>query len=195
MKVENLIQTIVAAVLVAMLVWMLQGCKTPKPVVQSTNTEVKTDSTSHTTTEVTTTETIKESEKGHTIEADSALAALRIHCDSLGNAYIADLEQEQGKRTNLEVELKNNKLQIKAIQEQYEVIVKGLHKEIERLEKENTQLKESKITEHTDSKQEVIEVKYIPEIVKWFAWVGAAFVVFYLVKIALWVYRKFVLKV
>lgn len=43
--------------------------------------------------------------------------------------------------------------------------------------------------------KEVQVEKPIAGIVKWFAWIGAAFLVFYLVKIALWVYRKFVLKV
>ena len=41
-----------------------------------------------------------------------------------------------------------------------------------------------------------IEVeKPIAGITKWFAWIGVAFVAFYLVKIGLWVYRKFALKV
>ena len=44
----------------------------------------------------------------------------------------------------------------------------------------------------------VVEVKveqYIPQYIKWFAGIGAFFVVFYIVKAGLWVYRKFVLKV
>lgn len=43
--------------------------------------------------------------------------------------------------------------------------------------------------------KEVQVEKPIAGITKWFAWIGAFFVVFYLVKIALWVYRKFFLKV
>jgi hypothetical protein len=42
---------------------------------------------------------------------------------------------------------------------------------------------------------EVNEVRYIPDLVKWLAWIGAFFVLFYIVKIGLWVYRKFFLKV
>ena len=38
MRIDQIIQTIVAAICVAMLVWMLQGCRTPQPIVQ---TEVK----------------------------------------------------------------------------------------------------------------------------------------------------------
>ena len=41
---------------------------------------------------------------------------------------------------------------------------------------------------------EVQEVKYIPQAVKWLAGIGAFFIVFYLVKFGLWVYRKFTLK-
>ena len=44
----------------------------------------------------------------------------------------------------------------------------------------------------------VVEVKveqYVPQYIKWFAGIGAFFVVFYLVKFGLWVYRKLVLKV
>lgn len=42
---------------------------------------------------------------------------------------------------------------------------------------------------------EVKEVRYVPTHIKWFAWLGAFFVVALLVRIGLWVYRKFVLKV
>lgn len=44
----------------------------------------------------------------------------------------------------------------------------------------------------------VVEVKveqYVPQYIKWFAGIGAFFVVFYLVKFGLWVYRKFIFKV
>lgn len=43
--------------------------------------------------------------------------------------------------------------------------------------------------------KEVLVEKPIAGVTKWFAWIGAFFVVFYLVKGGLWVYRKFVLKV
>ena len=42
---------------------------------------------------------------------------------------------------------------------------------------------------------EVQEVKYIPQAVKWLAGIGAFFIVFFLVKFGLWVYRKFTLQV
>ena len=193
MKVENLIQTIVAAVLVAMLVWMLQSCKTPKPVVQSTNTEVKMDSTSHTITEVTTNETIKESDVAHSVEGDSAYAALQFKCDSLGNVLLVALEQEQGKRTSLEFQLNDNILNIKSIQEEFEVIVKGLQRDKEVLIKENTELKEKLSSVQSQEKQEPVVIKEVPGWVNWVKWlavVGAGFILYYLIRFAIWVYKK-----
>ena len=197
MRIDYIIQTIIAALCVAMLVWMLQACNTPKNAITTTNnTEVKHDSTTHTTTETTTTETIKESDVAQSVDADSAYAALQFECDSLGNVLLKSLEQEQGKRTNLELQLKDNILKIQAIQEQFDVIVKGLQRDKEVLIKENTELKEKLSNVQSQEKQEpVIVEKPIPAIVRWFAWIGAFFIVFYLVKIGLWVYRKFVLKV
>lgn len=196
-KIEDILRAIVAAFCVAMLVWMLQGCNTPKPMVTTTsNTEVKHDSTTHTTTETEVKETIKESDVAQSVDADSAYAALQFECDSLGNVLLKSLEQEQGKRTNLELQLKDNILKIQAIQEEFEVIVKGLKRDKEVLIKENTELKEKLSSVQSQEKKEpVIVEKPIPAIVKWFAWIGAFFVVFYLVKIGLWVYRKFFLNV
>jgi hypothetical protein len=175
----------------------LVGCNTPKPMVTTTsNTEVKHDSTTNTTTEITTNETIKESDVAQSVDADSAYAALQFECDSLGNVLMKSLEQEQGKRTSLELQLKDNILKIQAIQEEFEVIVKGLKRDKEVLIKENTELKEKLSSVQSQEKQEpVIVEKPIPAIVKWFAWIGAFFVVFYLVKFGLWVYRKFTFKV
>ena len=132
--------------------------------------------------------------KAPAFDADSAYAALQFECDSLGNILLKSLEQEQGKRTNLELQLKDNILKIQAIQEEFEVIVKGLKRDKEVLIKENTELKEKLSSVQSQEKQEpVIVEKPIPAIVKWFAWIGAFFVVFYLGKFGLWVYRKFVL--
>ena len=195
MRLDYIIQTIVAAILVAMLVWMC-SCNTPKPMVTTTsNTEVKHDSTTHTTTETEVKETIKESDVTQSVDADSAYAALRFSCDSMGNVLLVALEQEQGKRTNLELQLKDNILKIQAIQEQFEVIVKGLKRDKEVLIKENTELKEKLSSVQSQEKQEpVIVEKPIPAIVKWFAWIGAAAVLYVLLRVALWVYKKFHLK-
>lgn len=172
MRLDYIIQTIVAAICVAMLVWMLQGCKTPQPIVQ---TEVK--------------EVVVEREVRDTIVTiapDSASIRALLECDSAGNVLIKELTEAQGKNVSLALALKNLKgkpatLSIDCKQDSLERVIA---------------LQNEKISELSNNKQtETIEVKYIPEVVKWFAWIGAFFVVLYLVKIGLWVYRKFVLPV
>ena len=64
------------------------------------------------------------------------------------------------------------------------------YKDVMKIERD-TIWQENKVVEV----KEVLVEKPIAGVVKWFSWVGAFFVVFYLVKIGLWVYRKFVLKV
>jgi hypothetical protein len=180
------------------LAWLMTACKTSKLPVMETinNTEIKHDSTANTTTEITTNETIKESDVAHSVDADSAYAALQFRCDSLGNVLLVALEQEQGKRTSLELQLKDNILKIQAIQEQFEVIVKGLKRDKEVLIKENTELKEKLSSAQLKEKQEpVIVEKPIPAIMRWLAWIGAAAILYVLIRIGLWVYRKFFLKV
>jgi hypothetical protein len=172
MKLDYIIQTIVAAVLVALMVWVLQGCKSPQPIVQ---TEVK-----EVVVERTITDTIV------TIEPDSASIKALLECDSAGNVLIKELEEVQGKNVSLALALKNLKgkpatLAIDCKQDSLERVIA---------------LQNEKIQELSNNKQvETVEVKYIPDVVKWFAWIGAFFVVFYLVKFGLWVYRKLVLKV
>lgn len=199
MESKHVIYIIIAALAVAICVCLLPSCKTPKPVVEVTNTEVKTDTTSTTHTETTVKETTKESEKGYTVEADSAYSALLFKCDSLGNAYLADIDQLQGKHTDLELQLKQTKegalLQIKAIQHEYDIIIKGLHKEIERLETEKQQLSSHIASNSNSEKQEPIEIeKPIPAIVRWLAWIGGITILYILLRVALWVYKKFFLK-
>lgn len=197
MRLDYIIQTIAATIAVCIMVWLLQSCKTPQPVAETiSNTEVRNDSITNTTTETTTTETIKESDVAQSIDADSAYAKLRFECDSLGNVLLVALEQEQGKRTSLELQLKDNILKIQAIQEKFEVIVKGLKRDKEVLIKENTELKEKLSSTQLQEKQEpVIVEKPIPDIVKWLAWIGAAAILYVLIRVALWVYRKFFLTV
>ena len=156
---------------IAMLVWMVTACKTPQPIVQ---TEVK--------------EVVIERELRDTIVTilpDSASIKALLECDSAGNVLIRELTEAQGK---------NVKLQLSLQQASGNGVV-TIDCKTDSLERVIT-LQNEKISELSNNKQvDTVEVKYIPEVVKWFAWIGAAFVVFYLVKIALWVYRKFVLKV
>lgn len=171
MNIVNILRAITVAICIAMMVWMV-SCKTPQPIVQ---TEIK-----EVVVERTITDTIV------TIEPDSASIKALLECDSAGNVLIKELEEVQGKNVSLALALKNLKgkpatLSVDCKQDSLEKVIA---------------LKDETIKELTNNKQvETIEVKYIPDIVKWFAWVGAFFVVFYLVKIGLWVYRKLTLKV
>ena len=136
MRLENIIQTIVAAVCVAMLVWMLQSCKVqdciPETIVRdSIRTEYKLDSI-------------------YLYEKDSVF--IKEKADTVFvNKYVT----------------------------RYKDVLK-----IER----DTIWQENKVVE-------VKVEKYIPQAVKWLAGIGAFFIVFFLVKAGLWVYRKFFLKV
>lgn len=192
MRTDYIIQTIAAALIAGMLIFFV-GCKHLPPVVNNTTTDVRNDSVTNTTTEITTNETIKESDVAVSVNADSAYAKLRFECDSLGNVLLVALEQEQGKRTNLELQLKDNILKIQAIQDEFEVIVKGLQRDKEVLIKENTELKEKLSSVQSQEKQEPVVIKEVPawvEWVKWLAVIGAGFILYYLIRFGLWVYRK-----
>ena len=172
MKAQNIIQAIVAAICVAMLVWMLQACRTPQPIVQ---TEVK-----EVLVERTITDTIV------TIAPDSASIKALLECDSAGNVLIKELEEVQGKNVSLALALKNAKgkpatLSVDCKQDSLEKVIA---------------LKDETIKELSNNKQtETIEVKYIPAFVKVFAWIGGGACLLVLIAIVLWVYRKFFLKV
>lgn len=172
------------------------GCHTQQLIAEKiSNTEVKSDSIKNTTIETTTIETIKESDVAQSVDTDSAYAALQFQCDSVGNILLVTLEQEQGKRTNLELQLKDNILKIQAIQEEFEVIVKGLKRDKEVLIKENTELKEKLSSVQSQEKQEpVIVEKPIPAIVRWLAWIGGAAILYVVLRFALWIYKKVHLK-
>lgn len=191
-----MVGAVVAILLFLYVITVFQSCKTPKPVAETiSNTEVRNDGITNTTTETTTTETIKESDVAQSVGADSAYAKLRFECDSVGNVLLVALEQEQGKRTSLELQLKDNILKIQAIQEQFEVIVKGLQRDKEVLIKENTELKEKLSSVQSQEKQEPVVVeKPIPAIVRWLAWVGGAAILYVVLRFALWIYKKVHLK-
>ena len=174
MRIDHIIQTIVAAVCVAMLVWMLQACRTPQPIVQ---TEVK-----EVLVERTITDTIV------TIAPDSASIRALLECDSAGNVLIKELEEVQGKNVSLALALKNSSkgkpigtLSVDCKQDSLEEVIA---------------LKDETIKELSNNKQvETVEVKYIPAFVQVFAWIGGAAVLLLLIWIVLKVYKKFVLKV
>lgn len=184
MKKDDILQ-IVGIVIVVAIAICLFGCKTPQPIVQ---TEVK-----EVVVERTITDTIV------TIEPDSASIKALLECDSAGNVLIKELQESQGKNVALEMLLrgyKSNKNEFSKPNEPSKPITELLIDcKQDSLEKV-VELQNEKIKELSSStKTETIEVKFIPNVVKWFSWIGAFFVVFYLVKFGLWVYRKFVLKV
>ena len=173
-KIVNILRVIVAAICVAMLVWMLQACRTPQPIVQ---TEVK-----EVLVERTITDTIV------TIAPDSASIRALLECDSAGNVLIKELEEVQGKNVSLALALKNSSkgkpigtLSVDCKQDSLEEVIA---------------LKDETIKELSNNKQvETVEVKYIPAFVQVFAWIGGAAVLLLLIWIVLKVYKKFVLKV
>ena len=171
MRIDYIIQTIVAAICVAMLVWMLQSCKTPQPVVQ---TEVK--------------EVVVEREVRDTIvtiQPDSASIKALLECDSAGNVLIKELQEAQGKNVKLQLSLEqasgNGVVTVECKQDSLERVIA---------------LQNEKISELSNNKQtETIEVKYIPTFVKVMAWIGGGLSLLLLLWVVLKVYSRFVLKV
>lgn len=171
MRIDRIIQTIVAAIVVAMLVWMLQSCKTPQPIVQEVTKEVVIEREVR--------DTIV------TVAPDSASIKALLECDSAGNVLIKELQEVQGKNVSLQAQLKNT-------DKGTTVVIDCKQDSLERV----IALQNEKISELNNNKQtETIEVKYIPDIVKWLAVIGAGFILYYVIRFGLWVYRKFVLKV
>lgn len=155
----------------------LVGCKTPQPIVQ---TEVR--------------EVLVEREVRDTIVTiapDSASIKALLECDSAGNVLIKELQEEQGKNVALEMALKNKQnnkgesasatLEIDCKADSLQMIIDVQNEHIHEL--------------NDIISTQVEEIKYIPDIVKWLALVGAGAILYVLIRVALWVYRKFVLKV
>jgi hypothetical protein len=138
MRIDYIIQTIVAAILVAMMVWMLQGCKVQDCIPE-------------------------------TITKDSIVTEYKL--DSI---YLYE-------KDSIFIKEKADTVFVEKWKTRYKDVMK-----IER----DTIWQENKVVEV----KEVLVEKPIAGVVKWFAWIGAFFVVLYLVKAGLWVYRKFFLK-
>jgi hypothetical protein len=176
MKKNDIIQVIIVVVLTAMAL-IVFGCKTPQPIVQ---TEVK--------------EVVVEREVRDTIvtiQPDSASIKALLECDSAGNVLIKELQEEQGKNVALEMALKNKQsdkgesagatLEIDCKADSLQMVIDVQNEHIHELN--------DIISKHVE------EIKYIPDIVKWLAWIGGFALLYVLIRIGLWVYRKFVLKV
>lgn len=164
------IRIVAAAILVAIAVWMC-SCKTPQPIVQEVTKEV-----------------VVEREVRDTIVTilpDSASIKALLECDSAGNVLIKELQEVQGKNVSLQAQLKNtNKgtaIVIDCKQDSLEKVIA---------------IQEEQIKELNSNKQtEVKEVKYIPAFYKWSAWVCWGMIAIIILRIAFWVYKRFILKV
>jgi hypothetical protein len=98
---------------------------------------------------------------------------------------IKELQEAQGKNVALQAQLKNTN-------KGTAIVIDCKQDSLERV----IALQNEKISELNNNKQtETIEVKYIPSFVKWLAWVGAAAILYVLIRVALWVHSKFILKV
>ena len=138
-KIEDILRVIAAAFCVAMMVWMLQSCKT--------------------------TDCIPE-----TIVRDS----IRVEYN-LDSIYLYE-------KDSIYIKEKADTIWVEKYITRYKDV---LQVRVDTIYQDNSEV----------IVKEVEVEKPIAGIVKWFSWIGAFFVVLYLVKIGLWVYRKFVLKV
>lgn len=136
MRTDFIIQTIVAAICVALLCWMLQSCKVQDCIPE-------------------------------TIVKDSIRTEYRI--DSVYRYEKDSIFIKEGRDT--------------IFVEKYITRYKDVLK-IER----DTIYQDNRVVE-------VQEVKYVPEWIKWLAGIGGVAILYCIVRFALWVYRKFVLKV
>lgn len=167
----EMVGAVVAILLLLYVITVFQSCKTPQPIVQ---TEVK--------------EVVVEREVRDTIVTiapDSATIKALLECDSAGNVLIKELQEAQGKNVKLQAQLKNTN-------KGTAIVIDCKQDSLERV----IALQNEKISELNNNKQtETIEVKYIPDFVKWLAWIGGFAILYVLIRVALWVYKKFVLKV
>lgn len=167
----EMVGAVFATLLLLYVITVFQSCKTPQPIVQ---TEVK--------------EVVIEKEARDTIVTiapDSASIKALLECDSAGNVLIKELEEAQGKNVALQAQLKNTN-------KGTAIVIDCKQDSLERV----IALQNEKIQELNNNKQtETIEVKYIPDFIKWLAWVGAGAILLAVLWVVLKVYRRFVLKV
>ena len=171
MNAATIIRIIALGICALLFAWIVTSCKTPQPIVQ---TEVK--------------EVVIEREVRDTIVTiapDSASIKALLECDSAGNVLIKELQEAQGKNVALQAQLKNTN-------KGTAIVIDCKQDSLERV----IALQNEKISELNNNKQtETIEVKYIPDFVKWLAWIGAGAILIAVLWVVLKVYRRFVLKV
>ena len=181
MKKKTIIQILAAALCIAMFLWMIQSCKTPK-VATEEKAISKTETTNDNSTE------IEEKDSTINIPADSAMTMLLLQCDSMGQVLIKDLAEQQGKNVELETRLQQTQqgslLAIKAKQDSMQVIIESLRariREYNKVQRVDTFIDKQVITE---------TVEVVPEYYKKCArgfWIT---IVAYIFIIGVTVYRK-----
>lgn len=131
----------------AMIIIALTSCKSRKPLV---STQTNTNRTSLT----------ERYDSAHTISGDSAQAKLLLRCDSLGNVYLSELHTEQGRRINVELQLRGLQNQLDSAlsqspkiiyrntpmlidvdckEDSFEVVIRGLRERIAYYEQKDEQ--------------------------------------------------------
>lgn len=181
MNAKTFFQILAAAICIAMFLWMIQSCKTPK-VATEEKAISKTETTNDNSTE------IEEKDSTINIPADSAMTMLLLQCDSMGQVLIKDLAEQQGKNVELETRLQQTQqgslLAIKAKQDSMQVIIESLRariREYNKVQRVDTFIDKQVITE---------TVEVVPEYYKKCArgfWIT---IVAYVFIIGVTVYRK-----
>lgn len=139
-RIEDILRVIAAAFCVAMMVWMLQGCKTVQPCIPET-----------------------------------------IVRDSVRTEYMLDSIYLYEK-DSIYIHSKADTIYVNKYITRYKDVLK--------IERDTVVLDNSKV-----EVKEVVVEKPIAGFVKWLAWIGAAAILYVLIRVALWAYKKFVLKV
>lgn len=181
MNAKTFFQILAAAICIAMFLWMIQSCKTPK-VAKEEKAISKTETTNDNSTE------IEEKDSTINIPADSAMTMLLLQCDSMGQVLIKDLAEQQGKNVELETRLQQTQqgslLAIKAKQDSMQVIIESLRariREYNKVQRVDTFIDKQVITE---------TVEMVPEYYKKCArgfWITIVSCIFF---IGITVYRK-----
>ena len=168
------IQIMKYRIILLFLVVALAGCKSfDKRAIE--RGYIKPDSSNNSTTT-----TIVDSTFNYTyvIEGDSIMEAMRIECDSLGQAYIAEIAQYKGDVFELQQSLKNNILNVKVVYKDREVKVPWRIRSV---------------------KQKEQGVKYVtvyktPKFWKFMGWVGIISIVLLVLYLVLRNYMKIIKK-
>ena len=167
MRLYHYITYLIATLYFAMLAIAITSCRTPQPiaekVVEVEKVVTKTDTLVYT-------------------QPDSASIQALLVCDSMGNVLIKQLTEEQGKTIALQAQLKQtNKgtaLVVDCKADSLQMLVDKYREELQQKTEHNT--------------TEVVEVQYIPWIVKVLAWIGGIVLAYILIRVCIKIAKLFV---